>query len=118
MKKRVIPIVLLMMFVLSITANAADSNNLRLSKITPSLYFEGTTAYCEVSIISASKDINATMSLWNGNTLVKSWSGEETGVLYLSGNCSVSQGVNYTLKVDGTIGGKSFTGAPVSSQCR
>lgn len=114
MKKRFIPILLIVAFVLSLTANAAE---LRMRRITPALSFSGTTAQCEVFITSGSDEIKATLELWDGSTKIDSWSGEGTGYLYLSGTHAAKRGTTYTLKVTGTIAGTSFTSTPVSNKC-
>jgi len=106
-------LVCVLVFVLSVTANAAEP---RAKQVSPFLTFSGTTANCSVMIMEAGT-INATMSLWCGNTLVDIWSGNASNTLYLSGSCPVVKGQTYTLKVSGTIGGVLFNGIPVTATC-
>lgn len=113
MKKKVLPLLLCIVMMLNVNAHASG---LRMVRVVPQLNFRGTTAYCEVSISDAGK-INAVLELWNGTTVVKSWSGEGDDGLFLSGSCSVKSGVTYTLKVSGTIAGTAFTGSPVTGKC-
>lgn len=89
----------------------------RANRISPSLEFDGTTANCKVVIISSGDDIDATLELWRGNTLVDSWPGEGTSYVSISGNCSVTKGVTYTLKVSGTIGTERINYEGISRTC-
>ena len=83
----------------------------------PTLSFNGTTANCKVIITSVGNDIEAIMELWNGSTLVDSWSDEGTSTLTINGTCRVTKGVTYTLKVYGTADGQSFSSTPLSKTC-
>lgn len=114
--KKVISLVLviLMLSALSITAFAVEP---RAAVAHPSLYFSGTTANGEVTIIDSGKQISATMSLWQGNTFVDSWSGSGTSVVKITGSCEVEPGKTYTLKVSGTSGGTTLFVDPVSATC-
>lgn len=89
----------------------------RANRISPSLEFDGTTANCKVVIISNGDDIDATLELWRGSTLVDSWPGEGTSYVSISGKCTVKKGVTYTLKVSGTIGGVSIDCDNISRTC-
>lgn len=110
---------LLMVFVLSFAlvgkANAieprADSMGV------PELNIIGTTAYCKFSATFVGEEISATMNLWNGSTLVASWTGTEYSNLRLDGSCRVESGKVYVLYVSGTIGGESFFTQPVTVRC-
>lgn len=114
--KKVISLVLviLMLSALSITAFAAEP---RVAGANPSLTFTGTTANCKVTIIEANKKITATMSLWQGDTFVDSWSGSGTSVVKITGSCEVEPGKTYTLKVSGTSGNTTLFVDPVSATC-
>ena len=89
----------------------------RANRISPSLEFDGTTANCKVVIISSGDDIDATMELWRGSTLVGSWPGEGTSYVSISGKCNVTKGITYTLKVSGTIGGERIDYDGISRTC-
>ena len=112
MKKRLVPLLLVLALMMSLTANAA----IQATRVNPTLTFSGTTAICEATIFG-SGTINATMELWYGSTLVDSWSGTATSRLTLTGTHSVVSGRTYTLTVSGTAGGIAFTGTPVSKTC-
>jgi len=112
MKKRWIPLLLVLALMMSPTANAA----IQAVQVRPTLTFSGTTATCK-TVISGVGTIDATMELWYGSTLVDSWSGTATSRLTLTGTHSVVSGRTYTLTVSGTAGGVSFTGTPISKTC-
>ena len=112
-------VALLMVFVLSFAlvgkANAIEPRADFMSE--PDLTIVGTTAYCEFSATFLRKEISATMNLWNGSTLVGTWSGTEYSNLRLDGSCRVETGKVYVLYVSGTIGGESFFTQPVTVRC-
>ena len=91
----------------SMKTNAVDSY----------LSFSGNTAYCTASITNIGKDIDATMELWYGTTLMGVWFGSGTDYVSISGSASVLPGRTYTLRVYGTANGISFEAAPVSGSC-
>lgn len=112
MKKHIIALALVFMLVFSMAANAAVQNK----NIVPNLSFSGTTAYCSVSVVEAGADIEVTLTLYRGSTVVDSWTG--SGVSYVSINetCKVTSGKTYTLKVSGTVDGEDISGS-VSGTC-
>jgi len=114
MKKRGIALFLALLLVFSISANAAQTRDQRASL---SLSFSGTTANCSVYVVEPGVNITAVLSLWNGSTLVDSWSGSGATALVVSGSCPVVKGQTYTLKVTGTINGVLFVGTPVTATC-
>lgn len=81
------------------------------------LDFNGTTATCSVRISAPGKTIKATMQLWQGNTLVDSWSGSGTSTLRLSETHSVTKGKTYTVRVTCTVNGSSYAVNPVTKTC-
>lgn len=86
------------------------------NRVTPNLSFSGTTANCSVTV-KGSGTINATLELWQGSTLVASWSGSGTNRVSISGSASVSHGQTYTLTVSGTVGGVAIQAVPVTKTC-
>ena len=82
----------------------------------PNLSFSGTTANCSVTV-KGSGTINATLELWQGSTLVASWSGSGTNRVRINGSASVSHGQTYTLTVSGTVGGVAIQATPVTKTC-
>lgn len=114
MKKRLIPLLLVLVLMLSTVASAAEP---RVAQAVPSLSFEGTTANCAVSVTDFGSEIKATLTLWKGNRVVDSWYGEGTSILRITGSCEVVKGVSYSLKVTGTIDGVPFEGSAVYGTC-
>lgn len=116
MKKKLYLLATLVLLILSMCINASAAET-RLITAKPTLTFNGTTAYCSVTITAAGKDIDATMELWRGNTLVDSWSNDGTTVVQITGNCAVTKGAAYTLTVTGTVGGETISAIPVTKTC-
>lgn len=115
MKKRVVPLFIALVMILSISANAAIEP--RATIIQPVLSFSGTTANCSVLVTSPTKQINVTLSLWQGNILIDSWSGSGTTVVSVQGTASVVKGRTYTLQATGTVDGEPINAAPVTRTC-
>lgn len=116
MKKRIFSALLAVMLLLAMSANAnAAAKSVRSSL---SLSFSGSTANCSAVVRESGKQINVTMELWHGNTLLESWSGSGTNYAIVRGNYyGVQSGETYTLKAYGTAGGVSFTAVPISKTC-
>lgn len=105
---------LLLTVALPISASAVEARAL-----TPNvtLRFEGTKAYCSTIVMDGVRDLEITMTLWNGSTKVGSWSGSGNGYVVLNGTCQVVKGQTYTLIVTGTSNGVSFSSTPFSRVC-
>lgn len=116
MKRRILSFVAVLVLMAAMCASAFAVEP-RAPRISPSLTFSGTTANCQVVIISSGDDIDATMELWRGNTLIASWPKEGTGQVIISGTYGVTRGVTYTLTVSGTIGGETIDYDGISRTC-
>ena len=118
MKKtiRLIAIIMVMVAIFSISAYALSQSEgeTRLVAPTPTLTFVNGTAKCKVTLRASGQYIDATLELWQGGTLVDSWSDTGTGILILSGSAPVTSGIPCTLTVSGTAGGVEFTPASVT----
>lgn len=113
MKKRIIPLVLAVMLMLSLSANAA--NSIIKSVSTPLLSISGGKATCSATISFPGKQIDATMELWCGNVRLKSWEESGRSRIYISGEYDgVQRGKTYTVKVYGTADGSYFSVTPKS----
>ena len=86
------------------------------TRVKPSLSFNGTTASCSATV-KGSGEIIATLELWQGSTLVASWSGTGTVSVFLHGTATVLHGQTYTLTVSGTVGGVEINAVPVTRTC-
>lgn len=105
--------ILAMMFLLTISANAAGGFLQSVS--TPGLRFDGDKAICNARVTEYSKRIEVTMELWTGKTLLQTWTKSGDTSVEVSGEYKcVQRGKTYTLKVYGTSGGVAFSAAPKS----
>ena len=111
MKKRMIPIMLIVVSFLTVMVSA------RANIGSPILSFSGTTAYCEIIVRSPGNNITVTLELWDGNTQVDSWSDSGSDEVIMSESCRVTSGERYTLKGHCTIDGTYYTLVPVSGTC-
>ena len=102
MRKRVFTLVLPLLVILSVTAQAVES---RVIQIRPVLHFDGTTAICSVSCRAenAKDEVEATLTLYQGDKYIDSWSSSGTGSVFISGNCKVESGKSYKLVLDYSI---------------
>lgn len=111
--KKTIGIVLCFCMLLSLSAFAAEGR----VAVGPRLSFNGTTATCEVTITAYTCDIDATVELWCGRTLIGSWHQTGQNAIVLTKKCEVESGKSYTLTVNGTIDGKSFDEVSTTKKC-
>lgn len=116
MKKRIISLTLVVVMLLSVTAQAATEALFA----TPVLQFNGRTATCavEVSADKLTDKIEVTAALWRGSTCLETWTQTEYGYLYLEETKDVSiRGVTYTLKVDISLNGNALPQIETSEKC-
>ena len=111
MRNRVLPALLSMALVVCLGTSAAEA---RASTILPQLSFRGNTVECSVMIREPGQQITATLELWEGCTLLDSWSGSGSSVLNLEGSHRAVSGRTYTVEVYGTIDGEAFEAASLS----
>ena len=111
--KKTIGIVLCFCMLLSLSAFAVEA---RVSATTR-LSFNGTTATCEASVSAYMCDIDATMELWCGRTLISSWHQTGQNAVVFTKKCGVESGKTYTLTINGTIDGESFQEATITKKC-
>lgn len=116
MRKKVLALTLLLVFTLGITAQAAQP---RAAQITPSLSFSGTTATCAVTVRGdkTTDSIAITAKLYQGGTLLKTWTKSGTGTVKLSETATVTKTRSYILESTVTINGVKQTVAPVMKAC-
>ncbi len=116
MKKRVFAMAIPVLLILTLTAQAAD---LRLVRINPELYFDGNTATCSVFCRAdkATDKVDVTLTLYQGETYVDSWTNSGTGGVFVSGSCDVKSGKAYKLVVDYSINGTSQQPKTTSGTC-
>lgn len=106
MNRRVFPLAVLLLLLLSVSAQAVGLRTIRSS---PSLTFRGTTAICSVDCKSGNSrdDLSATLTLWRGNTQIDSWSDLGTGRVTMSEQCTVKKGQSYKLTLSYSVNGQA-----------
>lgn len=114
MKKKLCAILVLILFVMTITANAVQP---RVINPTLSLSFSGTTANCSGLLSSVGDKIDVELQLWQGNKMIASWPASGTSAVSASGTCSVTKGKTYSLLFAGTIDGATFSSQPLTKAC-
>ena len=115
MRKRLFSAFLVVVLMLTVSANAAFS----VKSVMPALSLDisGSTAQCSALVRESGKKINVTMELWSGGTLLAAWTGSGTNYATASGSySSVQRGKTYTLKAYGTADGRAFTVTPISKK--
>ena len=85
----------------AVTANSVSTN----------LSFNGNEAVCEAVAVSddGNAAIDVTMSLYQGSSLIDSWSDSGYGVVIMTEYATVDMGDYYTLEVEATINGRTYT---------
>lgn len=113
MKKRIIPLLLIVVLLLSTTVFAVDP---RTAIGTPSLSFNNEKANCTFAYTAEtlSSKIAVTMRLYRGLTLVDSWSASGYGYVSLNKNAPASKGATYQLTVNVSINDGTPTSSSVS----
>ena len=114
MRTRILSILLSFVIVLCMGIGVAEA---RSAIVRPQLLFDGSTAECYVYIRSPGDEIEATMELWEGRTLLDSWSGSGSSVLTLEGSHRATSGHTYTVEIYGTVDGEPLDVTPVSETC-
>ena len=120
MKKRVLSFALMLCLAVGMTicASASEMIEPRFLNVHSSLTFDGTTANCSTMVTSISDNLDVTMTLRRGNTIIDSWSESGISVVSIEGSCRVVKGVTYTLEIEGTRNGVEFNAAPISKLCQ
>jgi len=100
MKKKTISLILALILLLSCSATA-QATSVQAATPSASITINGTTATCRVSIAKPGKTIHATLQLWQGRTMIDSWSGNGTSYLLITGSHEVTKGKTYNCTVSG-----------------
>ena len=116
MKKIVSLLIAMTLLISSVTAYAAEP---RILAANPNLSFDGTTAECSVSCRGekTTDKITATLTLYQGNTIVDSWSASGTFRVALSEKCSVKRGSSYKLTLTWSVNGVQQSTTSVTGRC-
>lgn len=108
-------LVVAFLLIVSTSAQAMDARAIG----NPTLYFNGTMAECSVTCRgdNTTDRVNATLTLYQGNTVVDSWSGSGTYRVPVSGSCRVTSGRTYKLVLTWSINGRSQPAATTTATC-
>lgn len=105
MKKRIIPLLIIALLVMAITAPVASAVNSRVISGRPTLRISGDTAYCEAVFRSGNRanDISVTLTLKRGTETIDSWSASGKGSVTISESKTVLAKGSYTLILKATV---------------
>lgn len=117
LKKRIFPILLILIMVFTSPAYAAST---RAAAATPHISFDGTTASCSVFIAAdrPTDKIDAVIKLWHGSECIETWEKSSVGELDFKGKVKVTKGQTYQLTVDITLAGKAQPRLSVEKTCK
>ncbi|MCI9670551.1 MAG: hypothetical protein HFF49_03240 [Lawsonibacter sp.] len=120
MKKRIFYAVMLLLLVGILSAQMAQAVGQRAASQKPDLFFQGTTAICSAICQgdSATDSVAATLTLYQGNTYIDSWSELGTRKITLYGECKVTSGKTYRLELACSINGVDKPVVSVTNTCR
>lgn len=107
MRRRIMPLLMIVLLVMAITAPVASAVSSRMISGNPTLRISGDTAYCEAIFRSGNRDnnITVTLTLKNGAKTVDSWSASGKGSVTISkSKTGLSRGT-YKLILQATVNG-------------
>lgn len=118
MKRRVIAFLLVVLLVAPMTTHAF-ANSSRVLAVIPTLYFEGTTAKCEVTVTgdNITDEIDAVIKLWRGSTCLATWTESGTGYLFFNDTYGVTRNREYTLTADVEINDVAQPRFSITKKC-
>ena len=116
MGKRVFALAVPLLLFLTLSAQALDA---RITRVEPDLDFNGTTAVCSATCRAdnTTDKVSATLTLYQGNTYVDSWSDSGTWRVSISESCKVESGKSYRLVLSYSINGVVKPAKEVSGTC-
>ena len=114
--KRVFALAVPVLLLLTLSGQALQP---RAVKVEPVLDFNGTTATCSVSFKAdnATDKVSVTLTLYQGNTYVDSWSDSGTWRVSISESCKVESGKTYRLVLTYSINGAAQPAKAVTGTC-
>ena len=117
MRKKICLFVMVLSMLISIPVSAFSE---RSASVIPTLSFSGNTAICSVFILgnTATDEIEVEIELWQGSTLIDSWSDSGEAYIDWKENVTVVKGKTYTLKVYATINGEELPMVDVAKTCK
>ena len=120
MRKRFCSALMLLLLVCFLSAQVAQAMGQRAILSRPDLYFQGTTAVCSaICQGNATTDsIDVTLTLYQGDTYIDSWSKTGGWKVELSGECTVKAGKTYRLEMAYSVNGNAKPVISVTNTCR
>ena len=114
--KRYLSLAIVGVFILCASVCAAEP---RLSGGYPTLTFNGTTAECSVTCSGEARDdvVEVTLTLYQGDTVVDSWSSSGLYRVLVEGECTVSRGKTYSLEMTWALNGQIQESATITRTC-
>lgn len=118
MRRRIVSLTALLLLVFSLSAQTALAAEARTGGY-PHLTFDGTIAKCSIFLkaTSSTDKVKATLTLYQGNSYVDSWSDEGRGSVHVSGECEVQSGKDYTLVLTCSINGVEQKSVSTDGTC-
>ena len=107
MKKKFFAYVVVAIMLLITSTHALS---LQRTTFAPSLSFSDGNAICTFRVVSPGDDISISMTLWEGNKKIDSWSKSGKSSILISESTPAEKGHTYILKITGTIGSKALSG--------
>lgn len=107
MKKRILSACVPLLLVCILSAQAVQATGQRVANRRPDLFFQGTTAICSAICRGnfANDTVEATLTLYQGDTYIDSWSESGIRKITLYGECKVASGKTYRLEMAYSING-------------
>ena len=120
MKKRIMPLLMVLLLVMAFTVPTASAVSSRVISGRPTLRISGNTAYCEAIFRSGNRDndISVTLTLKYGTEAVDSWSASGKGSVTISESKTISESGSYTLILEATVNGVIQPEVVVTAQKR
>lgn len=120
MRKRFLPVFMLLLLVCILSAQVVQATGQRATNSKPDLFFQGTTAICSAICQGNTTldSIDVTLTLYQGNTYIDSWSKSGSWKVALSEECTVESGKTYRLEMAYSINGVAKPVVSVTNTCR
>lgn len=118
MKKRIMPLLMVVLLVMAITVPTASAVSSRVISGRPTLRISGDTAYCEAIYRSGNSknDISVTLTLKRGTDIIDSWSASGNGSVTISESRTVLMKGTYTLVLEAKVNGITQPEVVVTAQ--
>lgn len=119
MRKRIVSALVPLLLVCILSAQVAQAVEPRAAGGTLDLSFQGKKAICTAICQgnSAKDSVKATLTLYQGNTYMDSWSNSGIGNVSVYGEYPVESGKTYRLELSYSVNGVAKQGTSVTNRC-